>query len=366
MDIEIEKLIDSVWNSSLTRITKKELPATRPSLGDDIDLFVPQERALLLLENNPALASLIYNASYLSANRNAYIIMRKLNMPADYFWKFEFWPHERAFDTLQRVINRVFSAMMHQHGEGILTLKDVDADKMRFIIQFDDCVECAGISATRPICYYHAAVFSGIIAALMNKDMEGFETECRTQGHDACIFLIGKKDDPEISTGTSDYLTATKLEIGMQDRLKECLSGAPLRGIGNLVNIAYSQLLNANSLVTNPKLLSSPSFDVGVERGTKLASMIADFYKDNKLDVIKKYFNQLRHLEIEFVETEPDIVILVTECAEISAELQNIELLGFLQGELQGLISSLLNKKIVIKESHVEDGKLRMILSPEV
>jgi len=202
----MEQLVDEVWSSSLRKISSKEVPAARPSLGDDIDLYVPQERTLLLLEANPVLGSLVYNSSYASASRNAYVIMRKLNMPPDYFWEFEFWPRERAFDTLEKVINRVFVAIMNQNREGLLTLKDVDAEHTRFVISFGDCAECAGVGAATNICYYHAAMFAGIIAALVNKEMDGYETECQATGDDACVFQIGARDDPEIAARLSEYL----------------------------------------------------------------------------------------------------------------------------------------------------------------
>ena len=63
MDTEMEKLSDELWNLSLSRISKKEQPAVRPSLGDDVDLYVAQTRTLLLLEANPNFAPLLYQSS---------------------------------------------------------------------------------------------------------------------------------------------------------------------------------------------------------------------------------------------------------------------------------------------------------------
>lgn len=366
MTVEMEKLIDDVWNSFLNRISKKELSTARPSLGDYIDFYVPQGRILLLLEANPAIASLIYNSSYASANRNAYVIMRKLKMPADYFWKFEYWPKERAFSTLQRVINRVFSAIMDENKEGSLDLEDVDAERMRFTLSFKDCAECAGIIADRYICYYHAAMFAGIIAALMNKDMDGFETACLAKGDSNCIFQIGRRDDPEISVKTSDYLLPSKIEIRLDERLNNCLRGHLLRGIGNLVYIGYYQLMLTNCVISNPALFSSSSFDVGVEYGTKLSPIITDFYQESQVEVIKKYYNQLRYLDVIMIEVGENIDIVLAECAETAAILKKKELLGFLFGELQGLVSKLLNKRMVYKESWFEDNNLRVRLSPQV
>ena len=366
MTTDMEQLVDEVWSSSLRRISSKEAPATRPSLGDEIDLYVPQERTLLLLEANPVLGSLVYNSSYASASRNAYVIMRKLNMPPDYFWEFEFWPRERAFDTLERVINRVFAAIMNQNREGLLALRDVDAEHSRFVISFAECAECAGISAATSICYYHSAMFAGIIAAMVNKEMDGYETECQATGSDACVFQIGARDDAEIAARLSDYLAPTRPEVRMDERLKSCLSGDPPRGMGNMVGIAYYQLLITNSIMTNPTLFSQSSFDVGLDYGTRLAGVLAAFYKDDQVEVIGKYYSQLRHLDVRAVEKGEDVEIVLSECAELTPALQKKELLGFLFGELQGLVSALLKQKMVHRESRFEDSDLRVRLSPEV
>lgn len=365
MSGDMEKLIDEVWSLALGRISKKELPTARPSLGDDIDLYVPQTRALLLMEDNPAVASLIYHSSYEAANRNAYVILRKLGMPADYFWKFEYWPKERAFEALGKVLSRVFAAMLDQSKEGRLELLEVDAERLRFTVAFKDCAECAGVTAGRGLCCFHAAMFAGIIAAAMNKDLDGFETACSAQGAAACAFLIGRRDEPEIGVGVSDYLAPKALELRVADRLNRCLQGHPLRSLGNWVNIGYYQSLVTNSVITNPKLFATSSFNVGVACGAKTAPIIAEFYRENQAGVIKRYYGQLRHLDVRAIEVGANIEIVLAECAEVAATLKSKELLGFLFGELQGLVSHLTNRKMVYTESWFEDTALRVRLSPQ-
>ena len=369
---ETDKLVDEAWDSLLARLAKKEPGPVRPCLGDDIDLYVPQAMTLLLLESNPSVASLIYKSCCASANRNVYAIMKKLGMPADYFWKFEYWPRERAFEMLKRVINRVFSAMMNQNKEGMLDLQDVDVEHMRFTVSFKDCVECAGIVAEKGICYYHAATFAGIVSALINRELDGFEAKCHAQKDDACIFVIGERDDPEISARMSEFLAPTKIQTRIDERLDVCLHGNPLRSIGNLVNIWYYRLLITNSLMTDPTLAAS-SFDLGVKYGTRLASVIVDFYQDSQLSVIKKCYNQLRQLDVTTMEVgdgvDPvlgyGVDIVLAECADAEAALKRKELLDFICGEFQGLVSRLLNRNLVCKESSFEGGKLRVRLFPQ-
>lgn len=362
----MEKLIDDIWNSSLNKIASKESRVARPSLGDELDLSMPQGRTLSLLAANPSLAALIYHSAYLSANRNAYIIMRKLNMPPDYFWKFEFWPKERALETMQRVINRVFTAIMNQNKEGILALDDIDIEHMRFVISFRDCAECAGIKAQKAICYYHAATFAGIFSALLCKDMDGYETKCMANGDNACIFVLGKKDDPEISVKTGNYLAPTKLSIKMAERMSESLHGNPLRSTGNMVSIQYYQLMITNSIISNPGLFASSSINIGQEYGMRLADVLRDFYKESSLGVITKYYNQMHYLDVSVKESGPDIEIEIKECAELSSVLQKRELVSFLLGELHGLVSALTGQQWTMKEKSFGGNGLFIRLSPKV
>ncbi len=365
MDTELEKLTDEVWQSSLARIMKKDLPVVRTSLGDDIDLYVPQMRTLMMVEANPDIASLIYNSSRVSANRNVFVIMKRLGMPADYFWKFEYWVKDRAYETLRKVINRVFTAIMNLNKEGNLDLQDVDIENMRLTVSFKDCVECAGVVAAKGLCYYHAGTFSGIISALLNKDMDAFEITCHAKGDDACTFLIGKKDDPEISAKMNEYLATAKIETGINERLNTCLQGSSLRGMGNLVNVGYYHSMIANSLIIGKEENSSSSFDIGLDYGTKMAPVITAFYQDNQIDVIKKYYRQLHHIDIRMIEVGENVEIVLSECAEAATVFKSKELLSFLFGEIQGLVSQLLNRKMTYQDSEFENSDLKVRLLPQ-
>jgi predicted hydrocarbon binding protein len=366
MELEIEKVIDDVWDYLLNKIRKREVSQTRTYLGDDIDLGVPQARILLLLASNPALSSLMYLSAYASTRRNAYIMMRKLGMPADYFWKFEYWPKERAFGTLQKLLDRVFSAMMSQIKEGQLELADIDVEQMRFQLRFKNCAECAGVHVGQRICFYHAGVFAGIISALINKELDGFELECCAQGDDSCLFLIGNRDDEEIEKSLSDYLGGVEVKPEVEERLKQSLQDLPVRSLGNLVDIGYHQLIVANSLGSDPKLISSTSFETGCEYGKRLAPIIADFYQQGDQEAIAKYYRQVRELKIEVARGETGLNMRITDCAEVAGGLQNKDMLAFLLGELQGLASGLLQEEVVYQECHFEGDSLVIGFLPQV
>lgn len=366
MDADVERIIDGLWNASLARVAKKDTKVTRPGLGDLIDLVVPQGRILSLLDANPALGSLIYYSAYQSANRNAYILMRKLNMPADFFWKYEFWPKDRAFTTMQRVINRVFTAIMNENKEGMLELEDVDVQSQRFTISFKDCAECAGIVAERPFCYYHAGTFAGIISGLVGKEMDGYEHECASGGKAGCKFTIGLREDHGIGVALADFLAPRKLGVKVDSRLRESLTGGQARPSGNLVNIEYYQLMVANSILSNPALFSASSFTTGVEAGKKLAEVLKEVFREKKLDAVQRYYRQIKHLELQVRQEGADTVVSLQEAAETVSAMQKKEFLGFLLGELQGLFSSLMEAPLVCKDSGFEGTTLHVRLSPQV
>ncbi len=366
MELEIEKVIDDIWDYLLNKIRKRDVPQTRTYLGDDIDLGVPQARILLLLASNPALSSLMYLSAYASTRRNAYIVMRKLGMPADYFWKFEYWPKERAFSTLQKLLDRVFSAMMSQIKEGQLELADIDVEQMRFRLRFKNCAECAGVHVGQRICFYHSGVFTGIISALINKELDGFELECCAQGDDSCLFLIGKRDDKDIQESLKDYLGEVKVQPEVERRLKQSLQDLPVRSLGNFVDIGYHQLIVANSLGSDPKLISSTSFEAGCEYGKRLAPIIANFYQRVDQEAIAKYYRQVRQLRVEVARGEPGLNMIITDCAEVARGLQNKDMLAFLLGELQGLASGLLQEKVAYRECHFKGDSLVIGFLPQV
>ena len=119
-ETEMEGLIDGVWSVFLDKLKKKDVPVLRSTFGDEINIFVPQIRVLLLMYANPRFPISLYTSAYLGARRNAYAIMRKLDMPPDFFWKFEFWTNERAFEVLSKVTNRIFREIMRTNREGLL------------------------------------------------------------------------------------------------------------------------------------------------------------------------------------------------------------------------------------------------------
>ncbi len=360
----IDRIVDQAWASVLDRAMKKR-DVLRPGIGDDIDIYVPQSRLLSLTGSNLAMPKILYLSAQSSAQRNAYLIARKLGMPADYFWKFELWPKDRAFSTLEKIINRIFSSIMSQAHEGNLIIAGLDVEPLRIQINFKDCAECAGITGlNHAVCYYHAGVFSGIISALINRELDGYETGCCACDHESCEFVIGDKTDDFIKNGFNTFISPPDVKADLSARLEKSLNNLPVRSLGNLVDVNYLQLVVAATLVTNPKLFASTHFEVGSQLGRKLAADLLKFSGQPGLENISNHYLKLGQLSINIKEAPPQLELVIRECAESVGEIKQIEMMSFLLGELQGLACELTKTEMVIKENRLEEDTLTLILVP--
>ncbi|MFC1904710.1 V4R domain-containing protein [Chloroflexota bacterium] len=362
----MDKLVDHAWISLLASVMKKR-DTMRSEMGDEIDLYVPQSRLLSLAKSNVAVPKLLYQAAYSSAHRNAINIMSKLGMPADYFWKFEYWPKGRALTTLGQIVNRVFSSMMSQAKQGSLKIADLDIDPLRINISFESCVECAGISGLQQgICYYHAGIFSGILSALINRELDGFETSCCACGGESCNFILGDKTDEYIKTEYDTYISPSEIEADWLPCLDKSLHNLPVRALGNVVDINYLRLVMASTLIADQQLYASANFEVGCQHGRKLAPVLAEFYGQAGLQNISKYYSQSHQLSIEIKENKPKLELVIKECPESVGDIKIVEMISFLSGELQGLTSELTNTEMTIEESRFEDDSLLLTFTPKV
>ena len=361
----IDKIVDQAWSSLLASVMKKR-DILRPEIGDEIDLYLPQSRVLSLVESNPAIASSLYLSAQSSARRNAANTVKKLGMPADYFWKFEYWPKARAFTTLEKLVSRVFSSMMLQAKEGNLEIVSLDVEPLRISINFRDCVECAGIVGLKyGVCYYHAGVLAGILSGLINRDLDGFETDCGARGNESCRFIIGDKEDEYIKTGHAAYISPPELATDLASRLEKSLHNLPVRALGNLVDVNYHQLVTANTLLSDPQGLASTNFEVGSQLGRKLAPVLAGFYKHEEIQNASDYYFQLGEFRIEVKGDKSQLELAIRECAESAGPIKIMEMMSFLFGELQGLLSELTKTEMILKESRFEGDKLLLTFTPK-
>lgn len=279
-------------------------------------------------------------------------------MPPDFFWKFEFWTNERAFDVLSKVTNRIFREIMRTNKEGLLSVENAstDPEEIKIMLALEECVECFGINANHPLCYYHTGTLTGIISALLGKELDGYETSCCATGSEKCEFLIGMKGRGE---ELEAYLNPSKLEFSLPEILEKTLGGKNLRTLGNDTDLRYYQLIILNSVITNPKVFRDSSYEVGVEYGKKLALFLKRFYNkngDDLLDAISHYYQSLKHLQLA-LNKEADEV-RAAEVAETSGLAHNEDFLGFLFGELEGLLSEITGEKVIYAGNAFEGNEL--------
>jgi len=361
----MDKIIENAWAELLAKATKKQGVSPRLITGDDIDLYIPQSRLLALAESNRAVFRLIYLSAQESARRNAYMIVRKLGMPSDYFWKFELWPRERAFTTLTKIVHRIFSTIMSEAKEGRLEVKELTIDPLHIRIDFDSCVECAGIKGLQiGICYYHAGTFAGIIAALVNQDnLDCFETDCYAAGGEHCSFVVGDKSDKAFVQKFDTYIHPPDIKIDLVDRLTKSLKKDSLRSLGNMVDVNYLRLLTANILRDNPRLFASTNSEVGHRFGRDVTKTIENFYGVEKWRAVQNYYHDLCQLNVDIKENESELQITVRGKALPTDS--RTETISFLLGELQGLASGLTGKEMALKESYFKDDCLVITLVPQ-
>jgi predicted hydrocarbon binding protein len=346
--VVLEDLIDEVWASFLESLKHKDRPAVRAIIGDDLHFFVPQLRMLLPIYANPHFPVSLYTSSYLAARRNAYAIMRKLDMPPDFFWKFEFWTNERAFEVLSKVTNRIFREIMKTSKEGLLSVENASTDPtaIKIVLALAECVECFGVEANHALCYYHTGTLTGIISALLGKELDGYETACQATGGDRCEFVVGLKG---VGEELERYLNPGKLEFPIQKILENALAGKSSRSIGNDASLRYYHLIILNSLITNPKVFSASSHEVGREYGKRLAQFLARYYDKTGaelLEAVTHYYESLKQVQLEIDLGTNKIRAL--DVAEISGLARSEDFLGFLFGELEGLLSEVTEEPITI------------------
>lgn len=360
----MDDVIDRAWGAMLAAVLKKQA-TVRPGIGDEIDLFVPQSRLLSLAEADSSIPRLLYTSARDSARRNAAAIMNKLGMPADYFWKFEYWPKARAFTTLEKIVDRVFSSIMRQAKEGELKIIELNVDPLVIDISFSDCAECAGISRyEQGICFYHAGTFSGILSGLINRNLEGFETECRSAGKDTCRFTVFDSKEGGFGKEHESYLSFPVSGIDMTARLRDTLNTKQTRKSGNLVDIHYLQLAVANTLVTDTETRVRVSYDTGAKLGKRLARVLSDFYATSDIHTITEHYLRLGVFNAEVNDDSSGIEFVISECAESAGSTAIPEMTSFLTGELQGLLSGLMETEMIPAEKRFEGDTIMIKFVP--
>ena len=357
-----DRVVDLVWSRALGKILKGEpRAAARPGLGEEIDLTVPQASTAAMLSRIPAFTKLLYNAGYAASSRNAYLVLRRVGMPSDFFWKFDYWDEDRAFETLDKVINRIFTALMAKQNVGELKLVSVDGEHGRFELSFAHCAECAGFRAPTPMCFYHTGSFAGILSAMLDRELDGYEIECVSTGGAACRFIVGNRDDRQIARGLDEWLAGFSGNLDVAERISATLGAHT----DTLVDIGYYQLLLASSYLTNMDVVERACLEAGESVGAVLADVVQErFPGEEPLPAVQEFYRRLRYTSITITPEGDGYRVELDEAPEVVEPLSGSAVVPFLPGELAGLLGALGGQQLRVSEIEASGAQLRLLLSP--
>ncbi len=362
-----ERVVDHVWSQALDKIMKGSAPPpSRRLLGDDLDLIVPQTAAAALIGRNSAFAGMLYSSGYASARRNAYFLIRRLEMPADFFWQFDYWTEDRAFTTLKKVTSRIFASIMSKHKVGTLDIEAVDVENSRFEFSFGECAECFGLTASGPLCFFHAGLFAGILAAILDRELDAYESQCGGGAAGPCRFVIGKQDDREISQEQRRWLDNPSLGISMRGRVETSLANREDRALGGLVDVGYYQLLLSSSHLSNLSMIEEACFATGDAIGRDLAAVVSSNFEGDMPSKIRELYLRLRYVDAVVEARAAAVMVKVLEAPEALTPLPGTVLTSFLCGELQGLISELGDRPMRFESKEVGQEGLLLRFAPQV
>lgn len=357
-----DRFADVVWGKALDRILKdQEATPTRPTLGDEISLLVPQGETAALLTHIPAFAKLLYTSAQTTTARNTYLVLRRLGMPTDFFWKFGTWTNKHAYETLDRIVTRVFSTLMSTHKEGQLKLASIDVSQMLFELTFESCAECAGLRCDSGICYFHAGAFAGMLEAMLDHPLDAVETECRASGADACRFTVALREDPSFAETVEQWLVSAAPESTGVTRWANSITAALDREMGGMVNVTYYQMLLASTFLPNLDVIERACYEAGVEIGRSLALTV----DQPSEEAVERIYHDLKYTDLDIAKLDDGYRVKLREAPEAMGPLEGATLVPFLSGELVGLLSQIGGARLSVTETTVEEGSLVFRLTPQ-
>lgn len=104
-----------------------------------------------------------------------------------------------ALLPLQRRVHTLLDALVHEadiaRGESLHTLVD---DPDHFLIVFHDCLYCAGMHPSEPICYTFVGTIEAVLKWGTGREFAVREVQCAAlssaaRGDEACVFEIAKQ-----------------------------------------------------------------------------------------------------------------------------------------------------------------------------
>ncbi len=360
-----ENTIDEIWSRALDKIMKADIPAQdRPGLGGEIDLAVAQAGSNALLSSIPAFTKMLYSGGYNAASRNTCLVLRRLGMPSDFFWKFGYWDEKRAFETLDKVISRVFTALMSKQKMGELRLVAVHPETATFEIAFENCAECAGLTSSAPMCFFHGGSFAGMLAAMLDEGLSATEVECVATGGERCRFIICSSNDRSSVLAFDRWCAGFECAFKPEERFNASLNNQTVRPNGNMVDIHYYQMLLASAFLSNIDLIERACFEAGQAIGTALVSTVRERFGGDPSIALPRFYKSLCYANVSLDPSSGgNFGVTISEAPEHFGALEQSSLVPFLSGEIESLISGLVGYPMNCENADVnqQDLVLRMV-----
>jgi divinyl protochlorophyllide a 8-vinyl-reductase len=99
-----------------------------------------------------------------------------------------------ALLPLQRRVHTVLDAFVQEgniaRGAELHTLSEKPD---RYVLTFNDCLYCAGMHPTEPICFTAAGIIEAVLKWSTGRDFTVREVQCQARGAAACVFEIDKQ-----------------------------------------------------------------------------------------------------------------------------------------------------------------------------
>jgi hypothetical protein len=349
---QAENTVDEIWSKALDKIMKADTPSQdRPELGGELDLAVAQAGSNALLSSIPAFTKMLYSGGYNAAARNTYLVLRRLGMPSDFFWKFGYWDGKRPYETLDKVISRVFTALMSKQKMGELKLVAAHPETATFEIAFENCAECAGLTSSAPMCFFHGG-------------LSATEEECVASGGERCRFVIRSSDDRSSVLAFDQWCSGFECDFKPEERFNASLNNQLVRPNGNMVDIHYYQMLLASAFLSNIDLIERACFEAGQAIGTALVPTVRERFGLDPSIALPKFYKSLSYANVSLNPSSgSNFDVTISEAPEHFGALERSSLVPLLSGEIEALISGLVGYPMNCESSDVnqQDLVLRMV-----
>lgn len=138
----------------------------RPTLGNAVDMRLPQNRMLALLEASPDMKPLLF----FTGKRLGQAYARGMKRGKLGF----------ALANYKKMMERMKAAKVD-----VLYVGDNDA-----VVRQYECASCYGASNLGHICSFDAGVQTGMVNRITGRDYYSLETKCYAAGNKYCEFMI--------------------------------------------------------------------------------------------------------------------------------------------------------------------------------